>query len=120
MDDRKRLEWLMRNRAKPARMTPANAAITALVEKVWANDVEPAEEAASALAEVVDDEFRRHCRVAKWQAGWLRIEVDEFSMMPLLRHQWAGPIRAAWPALGLKALKRISFEHGRSGVPIGC
>lgn len=118
MDDRKRLEWVMRNRVPRTRTTPANVAIATLVEKVWANALEPAEEAAAALAEVVDEEFSRHCRIAKWQSGWLVVVVDDFAMMPLLRRQWGGRIRTAWPQLGLKPLKRISFEYGRSGAPL--
>ena len=119
MDGSNRLEWVKHNRTPRSRTTAAGAAITMLVEKVWSDDVEPAEEAAAALADVGDDEFRRHCRVAKWQSGVLTIEVDEFALVPLMRLQWAGQIRSAWPQSGLRQpLKRIKFEHGTSGIPI--
>jgi hypothetical protein len=119
MDDRSRLEWVMRNKAPRTRTTSAAAAVDVLVEKVWSGDVEPAEEASAALAEFVDDEFRSHCRVGKWQGGVLTIEVDEFAMVPLMRRTWLSRIRRAWPGLGMKqGLKRINFEQGRAGVPL--
>jgi hypothetical protein len=119
MSDPNKLKWILRNRSRPERMTSARAAVSGLVEQLWSQTVEPAEEAAAAIADVVDDEFRRHCRIRSWHSGVLMVQVDDRSMVPLMRLQWSSLIRREWPKLGLrKALRRITFEHGRAGVPL--
>ena len=90
-----------------------------MVERMWSENIEPAEEAAAAMAEFGDEEFRRHCRVRRWQGGVLVLEVDDRAMVPMMRLKWSAKLRREWPSLGLnRALRRVTFEHGRSGAPL--
>jgi hypothetical protein len=118
MDARKQMEWVQRNRGPRSRTTTIQAAVAELAAKL-ADEAEPLEAAAEALAGIVDEEFRRHCCVSKLSGTTLTIHVDEPAMVSLFRIQWGSRIRRDLPkALG-RAIGRVVFVAGCGGTPIG-
>ena len=56
---------------------------------------EVASHLAARVAGVVDDEFRRHCRVGGLRSGTLKIFVGEASLVWAMRTKWATPLQQA-------------------------
>jgi len=118
-EERHQLEWIVKNRAKRSRLSRASSAIDEVVTTIGQRGLEPALAVAGALGAIVDDEFRRHCRVAGAAGGRVTIHVDTASLVSLMRMKWLEAIRA-----GLCVVDRrlgggaIVFEPGRSGVEI--
>jgi hypothetical protein len=114
-----RLEWVQRNRTRRERTASIGAATGRFVRDLWTQTVEPAQQAADALAEIVDEDFRRHCRVAEWARGQLAIQVDEPAMLVVIRLKWASRIKRELPGRLSRRLNRVVFSQGRAGVPVG-
>ena len=118
-DERRQLEWIAKNRTKRSRVSPAISAIQKIVTTVEQQGLEPAQAAAQALSPIVDDQFRRHCRIAGAINGRVTIHVDAAPLVSVMRMKWSGAIRER-----LRVVDRrlgdgaILFEPGQSGVGI--
>ena len=71
------------------------------------------------VSEVVDETFRRRCRIASLQGGILMIHVDDPVCVEALRREWLSLIR---PRLALSAavghVRDIRFRFGMQGIRI--
>lgn len=111
MGEREQLQWIQRNRAKHTRMRSIADAVNRLVESVAAGARELSAAAASAIEAVVDDEFRKHCRVLRSQGGGLIVVVDDPANVYLMRMKWWGPLSEAMMRAGHRATdERIRFQ----------
>lgn len=117
------MEWVSRNGARRRhgadRTARAGDAVVALADTAQKHWLHPARAAASALAPLVDERFRRHCRVVRAVDGRVVIQVDEPALVAEMRRRWLGVVRK-----GMEAVDRrlstgiIVFEVGRSGVEV--
>ena len=118
-NSRQQLEWVVKNRAKRDRVSRAGIAIEQVVTTVEQRGLEPALVVAQALTSIVDDEFRRHCRVAGAMGGRVTIQVDAAPLVSAMRMKWLTAVRE-----GLGAADRrwgggtIAFEFGQLGVEV--
>jgi hypothetical protein len=71
------------------------------------------------LADHVDEDFGRHCRLGDVRGGAVVIHVDEPGLVSAMRRQWIARLEsAARKYRGAQAVHRVVFEFGRSGAPI--
>lgn len=116
---RTQLEWVQRNRAPRSRAVAAGQAVTDFAKHLWATDIGPAEAAADALSELVDETFRRHCRVAAFNRNVLTVHVEQAALVDVMRRNWSTKIRRELPALLSRGISRVVFQHGSAGAIIG-
>lgn len=118
-DEHHQLEWVAKNRTRRSRLSQAGSAIEKIVTTVEQKGLKPALAAAKAMSPIVDDEFRRHCRIAGVVNGRVTIYVDVPTLVSVMRRKWLGAIRE-----GLSVVNRrlgdgaIVFELGQAGVEI--
>src|SRR3990172_217564 len=118
----RRLHWVMANRAPRGTTSPIGAMVGGLVEGALRRDSEQRSQLASVLADCVDQEFRRHCRMGDLHNGMVAMEVDEPGLISILRARWASKIESALRRGGAKTGgRRVLFKFGRSGdrIPLG-
>lgn len=97
----------------------AGEAVTAFTKKLWTTDIGPAESAAEALSEIVDDEFRQSCRVAAFTRNVLTIHVHPAAMVDVMRRKWSTKIKRELPVLLSRGISRVAFQAGSGGAAIG-
>ncbi len=114
MVERDQLKWVQANRAEKSRACAAGDLVKRVAEQVLQGAYGAAEDAAGRLSEIVDDEFREHCRVVECRGGVLRINVDEPAWGYVMRQRWSSRIRQV---LGYR-VKNVLFEYGDTGVRI--
>jgi len=113
------MEWVAKNRSRKSGAARAAEAVEKIVSAVEQNGMGPAMAVAQVLAPIVDDEFRRHCRIVRGAGGRLSVQVDALPLVDVMRRKWSDPIRE-----GLKEVDRrmcggpLVFELGQSGVAI--
>lgn len=101
-------------------MQPVSAAIERITEQLLrGQDSRAAREVLIMLADMVDEEFRRRCRVLVESRGTLVVNVDSPALVYPMRLRWAPALhdllmgtRRASP------IRRIVFEHGTAGLCI--
>jgi len=119
LDDPVRLRWIMRNRARRETEERAGTLVRHLIEEVWTKDGQPALQVAGVIGRVVDDTFRKHCRVGSLQGGSLGIYVDEPSLVSAMRRRWSSRLVQVMAAQGgCPSANRIVFEYGMYGTTI--
>ena len=121
METDRRLHWVMANRTPRGTIPPIGVMIGGLVEGALRRDSEQRVQLASVVANCVDHEFRRHCRIGDLHNGMLAIEVDEPGLISILRVRWALKIESALRKGGTKTwVRRVLFKFGRSGdrIPV--
>ena len=113
------LTWIQRNRTRPPRERQAGEVMERLVDRECAQAFERCGEIAVVLAGCVDDEFRRHSRVAGFSSGVLTVNVDEPALVYPTRLRWASVLcdvlRRCRPQ---GVISRVVFEYGRTGMRI--
>ena len=121
METDRRLHWVMANRTPRGTIPQIGVVVGGLVEGVLRRDSAQRAQLASILADCVDQEFRRHCRMGDLHNGMLAIEVDEPGLISILRARWASKIESALRKGGTKTwVRRVLFRFGRSGdrIPV--
>jgi Dna[CI] antecedent, DciA len=121
METDRRLHWVMANRTPRGTIPQIGVMIGGLVEGALRYDSEQRVQLASVVANCVDQEFRRHCRMGDLHNGMLAIEVDEPGLISILRARWASKIESALRKGGAKTwVRRVLFRFGRSGdrIPV--
>jgi Dna[CI] antecedent, DciA len=121
METDRRLHWVMANRTPRGTIPQIGVMIGGLVEGALRHDSEQRVQLASVVANCVDQEFRRHCRMGDLHNGMLAIEVDEPGLISILRARWASKIESALRKGGAKTwVRRVLFRFGRSGdrIPV--
>ncbi len=119
MDDASQLDWVARNRARTDRRQLAGDVIAKVAERLGWQSEEPAGRVAEILAGVVDEEFRRHCRVGRVVRGVLTLEVDEPACVSMLARQWSSRVlEAVGSRRGRGTIGKVVFEAGSCGREI--
>ena len=121
METDRRLYWVTTNRMPRGSIPPIGGLIGGLVEGALRLDSELRAQLASVVANCVDQEFRRHCRLGELHNGMLAIEVDEPGLISILRARWASKIASALRKNGAKTgVYRVLFNFGCSGdrIPV--
>jgi len=115
------LKWVHRNRKREERVRHTGAAIQHTIQEVVSGtDVTTAKEVASAIAGVVDGEFRVHCRIYVSEQGALIVHVDEPALVYVMRVQWLEVIRKGLSGIRSTTLTNgIIFRYGSAGVQVG-
>ena len=73
--------------------------------------------AVEAIAPVVDDDFRRHCKVGAIGSGVIAIHVDSPGLVAPLRLRWANVVMTAVQEQGeFSRIRQITFEFGSGGA----
>ncbi len=113
MSNDRRLEWIQANRTKASRSRPVGGVIERLVGQL-AERAQGEQVALEAVGEVVDDEFRAHCRVSSDHRGAVVVWVNDASLVYVMRRQWHSALSAALrcPRNGVR------FEYGTAGRPL--
>lgn len=114
------LLWVQKNRGPRADRThSAGKLVLEFARALGETQVEGLGRLAEVVAQIVDVQFREHCRVAEVREGVLRVCVDEPGLIPVLRMKWAESLpgelrkRRARPAV-----REVRFEHGGAGATI--
>lgn len=120
MNANDRLRHIQTNRGRPDRTVKAGAAMARLVQQV-AEDGEwtAARDVAAALAGIVDEEFRRHCRLGLASGTALAVRVDKPALVFPMRVRWASCLENA--LTGRRSgtrLRQVVFEHGTAGASV--
>ena len=118
-NDRRQLEWVLKNRARGDHAARAGTAVERVVTTVEQRGLGPALDAAKALRSVVDDEFRRHCRVAGAVDGKVTIHVDAAPLVSAMRMKWLSAVREELGTADRRwGRGTIAFTFGQSGVEV--
>ncbi|UCE62078.1 MAG: DUF721 domain-containing protein [Phycisphaerales bacterium] len=113
------LTWVQRNRARRPSERQAGQVMETLVVRECTDAFERCGELARALAGYVDDDFRRHCRLAGVSRGVLTINVDEPSLLYAMRMRWEGVLGDAVRRCGRRGvIGRVVFEYGGTGMRV--
>jgi len=116
METDRRLHWVMANRTPRGEIPRVGEMIGGLAEGALRRDRKQRTQLASLLADCVDQEFRRHCRIGDLNHGTLIIEVDEPGLISILRARWSSKIESALRRGGAKTgTGRVLFRFGRCG-----
>ncbi len=116
MDDTSQLDWVARNRARTDRRQLAGDVVAKIVDRLGRQSEEPAGRVAEILAGVVDEEFRRHCRVGRVVAGTLAIQVDEPACVSVFTRRWSlCVLEAVRSCRGCGSIRQVVFEVGSYG-----
>ena len=114
------LVWITRNRKKPDRARSAGSLVSNLADGLAMGEGAAFKSAAAAIASLVDEEFRRHCRIAGAGGGLLVIHVDEAGLVGPMRLRWSTVLLDAFAReKSVRGMRRVYFEWGRSGAPVG-
>ena len=116
MNNRRQLEWVQRNRARSDRTRQAGLPIRQLVRGLEVAGLPVAGKLAAVIAEVVDQEFRRHCRITLVEGKTLTVSVDEASMVYAMRIRWLKLLHTVLSAHS--GIRRIAFRFGCEGLPL--
>ena len=114
MQHNRQLTWVMANRTRRDRTRRAGAAVLGLVDGVLKVATGERTKLAAILAEQVDQEFLRHCRLSDVRGGAVFISVDEPGLVSAMRMRWAASLESAFRTYrGAQAVHRVAFEFGR-------
>ncbi len=117
MPHKQQLKWAQVNRTRWDRTRLVGASMTHLVGEAAITRVGAALEAASMVADLVDEEFRAHCRIVVTEARTLVINVDDSAQACTLRSRWLLPVREA---LRIRKSSKLSgevvFAFGHEGI----
>jgi len=106
MFSNRQLVWGRANRRAPsARTSPVGVAAGLVFDRLMAA-VERRGGLPEASDALVDDDFRRHCRVGTLRSGVLLVEVNESRLVPVMRARWAGVLPGRLQRLGVRPLIR--------------
>ena len=108
-----RLKWVQANRTRRGRTRSVGPLISGLVERGPVASVEEALAAAGAIAAVMDDEFRAHCRVTVPDKRTLVINVDSAALVYPIRLRWLSRLQEQLSSSGGK----LAFANLLAGVP---
>jgi hypothetical protein len=113
------LLWTQRNRTRTERGRSAGALVTHLADGLVSGEIASVKAAAARIAPLVDDEFRRHCRVASADGGLMVVHVDEPGLVGAMRLRWSGPLQAALAgSKSRRGMRRVFFDWGRAGADV--
>ena len=116
---REQLIKIQQNRGQRSRVVSVGTRVQLLAQRIRDRSFGPASEVASILASVVDDEFRRHCRVAVVQAGRVEFSVDRGDLVWAMRMRWAERLAEGLAARRSSgAIKGVTFRFGRGGIEL--
>lgn len=113
---RRRLAVVQRNRTRSSRVRGMDALTDRLADRVRTGDADGPARIAAAMADVVDDEFRTHCRVASVSASRLVIHVDAHDLVYSMRVHWLYRLRGALAGTRGGRFARIEFRYGLDGA----
>ncbi len=113
----RRLAWVQSNRRRAERATLVGQSVAKMTASMPARG--EAEEVAVIMADQVDDEFRKHCRVAGQRNGPWVVNVDAPALVYPMRLRWSARLREALLQAGGRRLAReLLFVYGSAGVDI--
>jgi len=115
-----RLKWIQANRTRRDRTRLVGGMIERLVQQAAGSGAEEVSRVAAIVADLVDDDFRRCCRVVFGEEGVVVINVDHPTLVQLMRQRWLVPLREA--LVGRRTptrIHRIVFAYGEVGVMLG-
>jgi hypothetical protein len=115
-----RLKWIQENRRRTERVQRAAVPIQRLTQSMLAGaGAEGAKRVALAAADIVDDEFRAHCRIWSAEKGALIVHVDEPALVCPMRLRWSGPLREGLVSVKVGRLTHgIVFRYGEAGFRV--
>lgn len=116
MDIYQRLDWVRRNRARTDRVQTIGAPVRQILSGVEASGFAASRESVDLLSEIVDDEFRRHCRVAV-MGRRLLVNVDQESLVYPMRMRWHVPLNEVFGRQRRRSgIRDIIFDYGKRGI----
>jgi hypothetical protein len=115
------LHWVARNRRSRQTEHRAGEFVVEAVRAASRTDGAVLATLCNALAGVVSEEFRTHCRAAAIHGGRLIVNVDAPSMVSVFAARWrqrlVSAIRTHAPRCGVRD---VSFAFGVHGAPFEC
>lgn len=117
--DQQRLVWTHRNRLRRDRCRSAGAVVAGFAQALAAPDGNRLQVIAESLSRVVDDEFRRSCRVGGVSGSTLWIHVIPSASASWIRMRWQGALpgllKEQRPQL---RIERVAFRVSNDGQPV--
>jgi len=110
------LEWVQKNRARKDRTHRVGLPIQQLVRQLETRAAATTPEILAAIADVADEEFRRHCRIIALDRKTLLVTVDDASMVYVMRLRWLGVLHSTLSHV--TGFVRITFQFGCEGFPV--
>lgn len=118
--DQQRLVWTHRNRLRRDRCRSAGAVVAGFAQALAASDGNRLRAIAESLNRVVDDEFRRSCRVGGLSGSTLWIHVIPSASASWIRMRWQGALPGLLKEQGSgPRVERVAFRVSNDGQPVG-
>lgn len=113
------LEWIQRNHTRKPRARSVGGLVTRLVDGLDNAARAAASSAAAAMSELVDDDFRAHCRLVIGKGNRLTVNVDHASLIYPMRSKWLSLLtRTLVTGRQVGGVRSVGFAYGRSGVAL--
>ena len=113
----RQLRWIQANHGRRDSTQVAGACVERIVDRVVVTGRDAAVEAICALADIVDQRFRAHCRIVVTERRVLVVNVDDPLLVCTLRSQWLLPLRETLRGRRCGNLGGgVMFVFGREGI----
>ena len=114
------LEWIQQNKRRTPRARSVGGLMARLAERLSDKGRALLRDTATSLTEVVDDDFRNHCRLTLRADGRLTINVDHASLVYAMRAQWLPLLtRVFVTEKPGRCVRSITFSYGLDGIAVG-
>ena len=120
VDYETRLCWIQKNRYRPSRVRSVSRLMSRLADSLGDRAWAVVRDAATSLAEHVDEDFRKHCRLTLAAGGQLVVHVDHGSLIYSMRTKWTTTLtRVLVNGDGFRDVRSIQFRYGLDGITVG-
>jgi hypothetical protein len=114
------LKWVQQNRSISARTERVGPLVRRYLQQRYRPCREEAVRVASILADVVDEEFRKHCVIGAVEHGVALVHVDHPALVYAMRARWLDRLLQVLGGRGrYPSVRGIAFRFGKDGERIG-
>jgi len=118
-DLRGQMIWVQRNRGRPQKAIRAGVAAERLENLLRKRNANVSDSVLRVLGELVDIEFRQHCRIGDICGGVLTIYVDRPELVYLMSIRWSLRLRERLlDACRMVFIDKVAFEVGHGGLAL--
>ncbi len=109
------LAWVQRNAQRPERIRAIGGPVKRLMDAIVA-DAGVTAALVATIADVVDEEFKSHCRLSVSGRGDLYVQVDSAPLVSVMQRRWKVALTEALCKRPRKdRIQRILFDYGHAG-----
>lgn len=110
-----RLSWIQRNRTRRTNVRAASDAVSSLAKLLTQPGGVQASRKAARLVGVVDEEFRKYCRIEVDAQGTAVVNVKHADLVFPMRTKWQGLLEMQFDRA---RRARVTFRYGDGGAEV--